>query len=165
VLRPSVFDAYYKFAVERNPWDRQVSLYYHRRSRAQGDGLDFDAAMRSPLYGLAHYNRLNNWSVYAIGDRIVADEVIPYEHLAERIPALFARLGLPVRGLERRNEAASGARGHYSQFYTPASRERVGRWYRREIEAFGYTFEEQPGPPPVGQMRDASAQILPHPAS
>lgn len=150
-----VFDSYFKFAVERNPWDRQVSLFLHRASKEGNDRRDFDGAMRSRLYNLLYYNRLDNWSIYAIGDEVVADRVLRYETLSEELPGLFARLGLPLPELPRKRAEHRTDRRHYATYYTEASRDLVGRWYRREIEAFGYVFEADP----AGDAAPASARV------
>ncbi|MBW0156819.1 sulfotransferase family 2 domain-containing protein [Sedimentimonas flavescens] len=160
ILGPKVWDSYFKFAVERNPWERQISLFYHRRGRDGGVPGDFDRAQRSLTYNLLHHNRLNNWGVYAIGDEIVADQVIRYEDLNDALPGLFDRIGLPRDlVLPRRNFGHGGERQHYSSYYTPASRDLVASWYRREIEAFGFTFDDQ-GQPQTDNAGPAVAQPI-----
>lgn len=134
-----VWRSYHKFAVERNPWDRQVSLYFQRVAK-RGRLADFDRDMRSPLFRLLHHVRLRNWEVYAIGDRIVADEVIRYEALGTALPALVERLGLAPLTLPRLRSGHREAGRDYREHYTPATRDLVARWHRREIEAFGYVF-------------------------
>ncbi|XWN30577.1 MAG: sulfotransferase family 2 domain-containing protein [Devosia sp.] len=142
VLGRRVFDSYFKFAIERNPWDRQVSLYTHREWKKGRNNDGFDRHMRSPLYRNTEYCRLNNWSIYTIDGTVVADKILRYETLAEEIETLQSLVGAKLLEAMPRMRAYDSDRPHYSTFYTDASRDRVAGWYRREIEAFGYTFED-----------------------
>lgn len=143
VLGAKIFDSYYKFAVERNPWDRQLSLYSHRKWKKGEPADHFDRDMRSFVYRNTSYVRLNNWSKYAIGRDIVADRVIRYERLAEEIDDLVATLGLPGPLDLPRLRSYQPGRSHYSTYYSDATRELVGRWYAKEIDALGFTFEAE----------------------
>ena len=145
VLGREVFEGYFKFAVERNPWDRQVSLYTHRQWKRGKGNLEFDRDMRSPLYRATEYCRLDNWSIYAIGGEVVADRVLPYERLSEELPALMRELGVEEEIALPRMRAYDPDRPHYSTFYSEWTRDLVARWYAREIAAFGYRFETAPG--------------------
>ena len=151
-LGAEIFDSYYKFAVERNPWDRQVSLYYHRALRENYKNPDFGRDMNSLLYRNLYYTRLHNWEVYSIDGEIVADQVLRYENLALEIPALFRTLGI-AQGtkLEHFNPGLGGERAHYSTYYDDKTKELVGSWYQNEIAALGYKFEgsqqKQPSQP------------------
>lgn len=157
VLGAKVFDSYFKFAVERNPWDRQLSLYDHRCWKTDRTP-NFDQDMKSAVYRNTEYCRLNNWSIYAIGDEIVADRVLRYETLADDIAALWADLGLDAPTELPRKRAYRSDRPHYSTFYSPETRDLVGRWYRNEIEALGYEFEPAPQPEPaLGDAPTANA--------
>lgn len=141
VVGRKIFDSYFTFTVERNPWDRQVSLYTHREWKKGKGPENFDQDMRSLWYRNTEYCRLNNWAMYAIGNRIVLDKVYDYARLDEAIADLCQRFGLD-RGLDmpRRREYVSN-RPHYSSYYTDYTRDLVHRWYRREIDALGYAFE------------------------
>ncbi len=141
VVGAKIFNSYYKFAIERNPWDRQVSLYAHRAWKKGKPPENFDRDMRSMLYRGTEYVRLNNWAIYAIGDGIVADRVLRYERLDEEINALVAELGLPAMPEMPRLRSYAPDRPHYSTFYSDATRNMVGRWYSKEIAALGYRFE------------------------
>lgn len=141
VLGPKIFDNYYKFAVDRNPWERQVSLYTHREWKKGKKAENFDQDIRSFLYRSTEYVRLNNWSIYAIGKEIVADRVLRYENLSEEIDELVKLIGLPAPIEMPRLRSYSSERPHYSTYYSNASRELVSRWYAKEIEAHGYKFE------------------------
>jgi len=141
VLGRKVFDSYFKFAVERNPWDRQVSLYNHRCWKT-GRSPNFDADMRSVWYRNTEYCRLNNWSIYAIGRTVVADRVLHYETLAQDIARLLDDLGIEEEVRMPHLRQYRPNRSHYSTYYSAETRDLVARWYAREIEAFGYGFEE-----------------------
>jgi hypothetical protein len=143
VLGRKIFDSYYKFSVERNPWDRQVSLYSHRAWKKGNPPDNFDRDMQSFIYRNTSYVRLNNWSKYAIGREIVVDRVLRYERLGEDISELFTTLGIPGTLDLPRLRKYTADRPHYSTYYGDATRDLVGRWYAREIDALGYKFESE----------------------
>jgi hypothetical protein len=141
VLGPEIFDSYYKFAVERNPWERQVSLYFHREWKKGNGEPDFDRDIRSRLYRNTEYVRLNNWSIYAIGENVVADRVLRYERLEDDLAELSETLEFPAPLTLPKLRNYTGERAHYATFYSDESRRLVARWYAREIQAFDYRFE------------------------
>ena len=140
LLPRRTFDSYYKFAVERNPWDRQISLYFHRVKRHSQLKLDFNRDMNSSLYRACHHARLKNWEVYTIKDEIVVDEVLRFENLTAGLARVAELLALPE--VPQLGNRRSGYRpnGGYRDFYTPPIQRLVGDWYFREIQAFGYEF-------------------------
>jgi hypothetical protein len=163
VIGPKIFDSYYKFAVERNPWDRQISLYAHRKWKRGKSVDDFDRDMQSLIYRNTSYVRMNNWSNYAIGREIVADRIIRYERLEDDIGELFAMLGIPGPIELPRLRKYTADRPHYSTYYGASSRDLVARWYAREIDALDYKFENQPSvaqPPSTPALVDRGAKVI-----
>lgn len=132
----AAFDKAYRFSIERNPWDRQVSNYFWQTRDLPADARPaFADWLRSDDPEL----RIDNWQIYAIDDRLVVHRVLRYEHLAEDLGDLARERGLTLPELPR----AKGnlrPRGSYREYYTPETRDLVASWYRPEIEAFGYDF-------------------------
>ena len=136
-----VWNSYFKFAVERNPWDRQVSNYFQRQSKTGAVKRDFERYVSSPVYRRLHHVRLNNWGIYSIDDQIAVDQILHYETLLADYRKVLAILGLEAgvdlplhRGHHRPRDA------EYRRFYTDRTIDLVGRWYHKEIDAFGYRF-------------------------
>jgi len=125
----------FKFTVERNPWDRQVSLYHwHYRDRAQKPS--FDTFIRSPL----HRRISRNFDLYTIDGAIAVDRVCRYETLREDLAQVLERLGIEAE-IDLPRAKVSQDRADWRGYYTPETRDIVARWYAREIAAFGYRFE------------------------
>lgn len=145
VLGPKVFDNYFKFAIERNPWERQVALYAYREWKRGRESANFDRDMKSAVYRSTENCRLDNWSIYAIGDEIVVDRIVRYESLAADVAEIGRLLGLDLSDRLPRLKAEGPRRPHYSLYYSDLTRDMVARWYWREIQAFGYRFEDRRG--------------------
>ena len=103
--------------------------------------IEFEHDMSSPLYRLLHYTRLRNWEIYSIDDQIAVDFVIRFENLDADIHHVLNEIGVGDRiELGRKRSEWREEKGSYREFYTPRTRDLVARWYRREIESFGYEF-------------------------
>jgi hypothetical protein len=132
----TLWNGLFKFSVERNPWDRQVSRYHWRQS-IEGRWPTFDAYMEHKGA------RFDNFGIYSIGGEIVADFMIRFERLNEDFTTVLARLGLSGVSLPHAKGSHRPKGAHYSTYYTDATRKRVAEWYAAEIEAFGYRFETE----------------------
>ena len=128
------FDKAFRFTIERNPWDRQVSLYYWRNRTPEGRP-SFDAWLRDE----SNSKVLDNWQIYTIEDAVVADRVLRFENLAEDLKKLSSDLDLPMAPLPHA-KVGHRPKADYRTMYTAETRDLVANWYRREIETFGYDF-------------------------
>jgi chondroitin 4-sulfotransferase 11 len=169
-----VFDRYFKFAVVRNPWDLLVAYYTWgcsglrgswpwllRWGRAWGHPFDRTRArlVRRPAFAeyLAdvpgHNQRLGfsfsgadltrQRDSLSIDGEIAVDAVLRFERLREDFDAVCERTGLGRIDLP--HKLRSRRRRHYSAFYPPELRDRVGRDYADDVQAFGYRFERAAG--------------------
>ena len=143
---------YFSFAVVRNPWDRAVSVYARLVAGKAGvlaeslgvddpSDLSFEAFLEL-AEGCAHPH-LTPQVDYLVdtSGKIAVDLVGRFEALGESFDEVRQRLGRPDLTLPHVNRSAHR---HYSSYYDRATRERVAKMYARDIQAFGYVFEEAP---------------------
>jgi hypothetical protein len=131
-----IWNSYFKFCFERNPWDRVVSAYYweNRNRKRLPDFYRF-------MDELERRGLLSNFDDYAIDGRIAVDRVYLYEDLQAALDDLTRRLGLP--GPLELPDAKRGIRPDsrpYQELYSERTRERVATACAREIAEFGYRF-------------------------
>ena len=143
VLPADLFGSLFKFAFVRNPWERLVSWYAyiledreHRRHRRVGHMADFAAF----LQGEAGKRRRSQWWMLqdSMG-RLGVDFVGRFESLDHDIAQVCTRLGIEHQPLSR---VKTSRHEPYQTFYTPALVDFVARHWAREIEAFGYRFDD-----------------------
>lgn len=138
--------SYFKFTLERNPWDRAVSRYFWQKHRAERNGHTNFPALGEYLRYLEREKPhwLSNWSHYTIGGRIAVDRVLQYEELSKELAALQSDLDIGTRIALPSQRAKGGyrtERQHYSELLSDADRRLVQRVCAPEIEVFGYRFE------------------------
>lgn len=134
---PGVWDGYFKFCFERNPWDKVVSFYYFHR-----DGLEGGAPPTLAEFVRSGWGDASDFDRYAIDGEVAVDFVGRYESLDRDLRTAWERIGLP--GEPRLPRAKSGYRTDrrpYAELYGPEERRAVEAFFAREIERFGYRFE------------------------
>jgi hypothetical protein len=131
-----VWDSYYKISIERNPWDKAISLYYWftRTMPERPSLLEF---LNMPQF----QNALSNYAIYSIDGAVAADHVIRYENLDAEIEQLAARLKLPGKlDLPHAKASVRPERRHYSQVISPQERDYIAGACAKEIALFRYEF-------------------------
>jgi len=92
-IDPHVWCEYFKFCVERNPWDKTLS-HYHMTNFRQGGGLsleDFLVQGDLPL----NYPRYTDPEDH---HEVIVDRVIYYERLLEGLGQAFRELAISFEG-------------------------------------------------------------------
>ena len=136
-ISADIWDSYFKFAVERNPWDKTLSRYH--MLNPQGDeSMTFDEYLAKGELPL-------NFPRYmGIECRdIIVDRVLRYENLNEELGHVFAQLGISFDG-----SLGVRAKGNhrldrrpYQEIYTQEQKQIVADAFSKEIALHGYTFQ------------------------
>jgi len=132
----SIWNSYYKFCFERNPWDKVVS-YYHWKIRGQGKKLPpFED------YVLSKSHRLPaDAGLYFEGETCLMDDVFDFREFQASFNAVCHRLGIPFAGdMPRETTGLNSSKRDFRDFYIPATREKVAELYQREITLMNYQF-------------------------
>ena len=130
------WEHYFKFCVERNPWDKVLSHYHMHAARA-GGALSLDDYLAHGKLPI-NYPRYTNSS----GEEIIVDRVLRYENLNAELADVFAKLSVPFSGALG-VKAKSGYRQDrtpYQQIFNDRQRAIVEKAFAREIELHGYHF-------------------------
>lgn len=136
----AIWNEYTKVTITRNPWDCVVSMYYWemRKKRTK----NFHSFLRTS--GGA-FNR--KW-YFSPQNEIWFDEVLRYETLQEDFNIFCVKHGmesarLPRLKTQQRLQGSGGSKKHYSIEYTDEDVEFVRQQWSKEIELFGYEFEDR----------------------
>jgi hypothetical protein len=130
-----IWRSYFKFAFDRNPWDRQVSWYHHRFRRKETPP-PFSTFIRCDRRA-----RINNYEIYSIEGDVAVDFVGRFESLEEDLKHALEQVGLRLDAdLPSAKSTFRPGATPYRAYYDGDTRAIVGDWYRREIKLLGYTF-------------------------
>jgi len=131
-----VWDGYFKFSVERNPFDKAISRYFWS-TRAEAHRPPIADYLRA-----APKDLLSNWGIYTIDDCIAVDFVARFETLVEDMAKVMRTIGLPeTTALPRTKSRFRPEKRHYSEVLDPESRLILERVCSRELKAFSYQWE------------------------
>jgi hypothetical protein len=132
-----IWNSYYKFCFERNPWDKTVSMYFWDQQFPRWKGMPFSTYVKTQR---RHYN----FPIYTDGDRPIVDFVGKFETLEADLAHVCATVGLSVDGkLPRAKGGFRSDKRHYSTHYTDDDAEVIRAAFAKEIALVGYTFERQ----------------------
>ena len=137
------FESYFKFAFVRNPWDRMVSEYQfllnrpkhgrHARVKKMDEFKQF-IEMQIP--------RKDAYQINMICDRQGKprmDFVGKLENLKSDWNTVCERIGLAPQDLHKENTTRHR---HFQDYYDSETRQLVGHHWAKEIELFGYSFDD-----------------------
>jgi len=137
IIDEDIWNDYYKFCFERNPWDRVISLYYwYHKTRpliSFSDFLDSEIPQRLKKRGIENYT---------IDGKIVVDRVCLYENMEQELEAVCnQQLGIPEKlVLPRAKGNFRADRRHYREILNDEDRDRIAKMFADEISLFNYEY-------------------------
>lgn len=137
-LPANIWNSYFKFCLERNPWDKVVSWYFwEHKSMPRPSLSEFIRAGRA-----AELATEGGGGLYTIDGQVAVDSIYRYEALEQAMADLAARVGLPeVPRLPRAKSRFRTDRRPFQELYDPEARELVAAAFAREIALLDYRFE------------------------
>ena len=130
-----IWDSYFKFCVERNPWDKTLS-HYHWVNRQADSKLSLEEYIRKGSFCL-------NYPIYCdFNDYILVDKVIKYESLVDELVDVFQELGIPFNGslgVRAKSEQRKDKRP-YQEVFSLEQRCVIEKAFEKEIEMHDYIF-------------------------
>ncbi len=129
-----VWENYFKFTIERNPFDKAISRYFWSNRKEPRPPIE-DYLLSVPA------STLSNWGLYTISDRAAVDFILRYESLAQDLGVLSERLGLEVRMPDTKAKGDIRTdRRDYRDVLSPISRARIEGSCWREMSLLGYEW-------------------------
>ena len=131
-----IWNNYFKFCVERNPWDKVLS-HYHMHAAREGGSLSLDEYLvrgKFPINSFRYTDRS--------GTKIIVDRVLRYENLLAELGEVFSQLNIPfdgTLGVAAKSEYRTD-RTPYQQVFNDEQRRIVEKAFAKEIELHGYRF-------------------------
>jgi len=126
---------YYKFCVERNPWDKTLSHYYTVNVRTKKN-LSLDAYFQQRSFCVDHPKYLDE------DGNFLVDRVVRYESLSQELGEVFEQLGIPFDG-----SLGVYAKGNYRKDKSPyqdvfstSQAEMIRKAFAKEIALYGYSY-------------------------
>lgn len=133
-VAPDIWNSYYRFTVDRNPYDKTLSHFYMLKRRENGD-LDFQRYLRRGVFCI-------NFPLYWCEGRLLVDKVLRYENLNEELGVLFERLGIPWDGVLADQAKANYRedRRHYDEVLSVEEKQIIAERFSKEFALNGYTI-------------------------
>jgi hypothetical protein len=128
-----IWNNYYKFSFERNPWDKVLSSYYHRQPE-----IPFNEWIKT--FSLNLRSQPLNYPLYSIKGKVELDFIGKFENLYEDLTYILKKLNIPLIDLPREKVNFRSNREDYRTFYNDNSKKIINKFYKKEIELMGYSF-------------------------
>jgi len=132
------FKHFFKFAVERNPWDKTLSQWYWVKSLYPKKFKDFNQDLKNNNKALI----VNDWKLYTRKDRIDIDQVIKYENLHQDFKKICETINVEYNNELETTRLKSTQRKikSYKNVYTAESLDIINIRYDKVIQEFEYKF-------------------------
>lgn len=149
------WNAYYKFIIVRNTWDKAMSDYFWFK-----ETKNFKGSFKDYLYGKNDFVRFISLGEQTYrGDHLTPqieymflnnkpikyNRVIYFDkhNLNEKLVALTRKLELHNNFFEKKVQVGKKHKKHYSKFYTNRMKNEVFNLYKKDIEFFNFSFKDK----------------------
>lgn len=136
LIPADLWQGYFKFCFERNPWDRVVSHYFHLYQSGE------KPTIREYLErGYASVLRQRGFLSYTIDGELAVDHVGRFEAIPDELRRFLERIGVSDDlDLPRAKSSFRNDKRHYRELLTREEAQIVGEMFKDEVELMGYAY-------------------------
>jgi hypothetical protein len=135
-LGDEIWNSYFKFCFERNPWDRIISLYYYMHNEESSLSVSDFVKSKSP-----QILKKSGYDLYTIDGKIAVDKIYRFEKLNEELEDVCERLGLPGKlELPRAKSHYRKDKRSYQEILNEEDRYEISKIFDDEINLMGYEW-------------------------
>jgi len=136
LIGDEIYDSYYKFCFERNPYDKAISLFFH-----QGGYQKWKSIEEFIQHG--GLKIINGFDQYTIDKIVAVDDIFKFENIQEGLDMVSEKLKLdaPIQMPETKSKSKFRKdKRPYSEVLTSEEKKLIDVIWARERELIGYTF-------------------------
>ena len=136
-IADNIWNNYFKFCVERNPWDRSISHYNMLKNRSMID-YSFDEYLQAGNL----CRNLHKYTEYRDNRNVLVDRVLKYESLNEELSDVFGQLGVPFDGnLDVYAKKINRAKKDFRETLSESQIARISELFHDEIKVHGHSVK------------------------
>ncbi len=129
-----VWNSYYKFCIERNPWDRCISQYYWLNQSEPRPTTSEFVSSNAPLT-----LKKQGYGLYTINGRLAVDKICRFENLSSDLEEVRKRVGIPEKlELPRAKSRFRKDKRSYQDILGEAEKAKIADLFHDEISLFEY---------------------------
>jgi len=129
-----IWDNYFKFCFERNPWDKAISYYFYKYRKGPKPSI-------SEFIQSGEVNKVSAFDRYSSSSRIVVDKIYKFEQLDRAMEEIRERIGLiETPQLPRTKTNYRKEKAEYQDLLSIEDRETIAQVFAREIAYFNYRW-------------------------
>lgn len=127
-----VWDSYYKFCFDRNPFSRAVSHFNMLKGRGMVEQFsDF-------IYSDMTKNNIDYYT--DLGGSLMVDKVYKYENLELELENIFDKLEIDIGEIELGKYKKGDDKIDYQSYYDEGTKKIVRNKFQKELDLHGYIF-------------------------
>jgi hypothetical protein len=139
-----IFEAYFKFTIVRNPWDKAVSQYFYMKKRndlREFIGMKENDSFKTYLELIRKKIHVQWEPQYKFFTDERGDNLVNFtgrlENIVTDAQIIFSRLGVTAAV----SQSNATRHEHYSHYYDEESKEIVAEMYGEDIRMLKYSFQ------------------------
>jgi len=131
-----IWNSYFKFCFERNPWDKAISQYFYRKGDERYNRI-YDYIQSGEL------SKIKGYDMYSINGLVAVDKIYKMEKLEDALKDISVQLNLEKQ-LKLPEFKAKGnyrkEKKSYKELLSLKEKELIEIMFAREIRLLNYTF-------------------------
>ncbi len=134
IIGDTIFNDYYKFCFERNPYEKALSLFYHEGGLENWDSLKSfieDGGLKI----------IKGYDQYTINNTVAVDDIFHFEDIPSALDKIAHRIGLNGKIELPKTKLKSQFRKDrrpYQEVLTEEEQDLISTIWAREIKLMGY---------------------------